>query len=158
MSTPRERIEADLKAAMKQRDTARLSTLRLLLTAVKNRGIELKGDVDDDEFTAIVRKQIKQRQDSIQQYREGGRDELAAKEEAEIGLLEAYMPEQIGGRDRCRRCGPGRRRGARGSQGDGPGDESDDGQVRSFRRRQCHFQGRQRDPARLIRLPTPPSF
>ncbi len=96
MSTPKERIEADLKAAMKQRDTERLGTLRMLLTAVKNRGIEIKGDVDEDELVAIVRKQIKQRQDSIEQYRQGGREELAAREEAEIAFLEPYMPEQVG--------------------------------------------------------------
>lgn len=96
MATAKERIEADLKSAMKERDTARVATLRMLLAAVKNRAIETGEEVDDDELIALVRKQIKQREDSVRQYREGGREQLAAKEEQEIALLEPYMPEQVG--------------------------------------------------------------
>jgi uncharacterized protein YqeY len=96
MTTARERIEADLKSAMKERDTARVATLRMLLAAVKNRAIETGEEIDDDELVALVRKQIKQREDSVRQYREGGREQLAAKEEQEIAFLEPYMPEQVG--------------------------------------------------------------
>ena len=91
---PQTRLEDDIKTAMKERQADKLSTLRLLLGAVKNRKIELGTDLDDAEFLALVQKAIKQRRDAAEQYAKGGRDELAAKEEAEIGVLEAYLPEQ----------------------------------------------------------------
>lgn len=95
MTTPQESLEADLKAAMKARDTARLATLRLLLAAVKNQRIALGRDVDDKEFASLVRKAVKQRHDAAAQYRQGHRPELAEKEESEIGHLEAYLPAQV---------------------------------------------------------------
>ncbi len=95
MTTPKERIEADLKEAMKARDAGRTSTLRLLLAAIKNEKIQLLREPDEREFASLVRKAIKQRQESIEQYQQGGRPELAAKEEQEIALLERYLPQAV---------------------------------------------------------------
>ncbi len=94
MSTPQDRIQADVKAALKARDKERVSTLRMLLAELKNEKIRRGDAVDDDAFLAVVRRGIKQRQDSVEQFRRGDREELAAKEEREIGILEAYMPQQ----------------------------------------------------------------
>ena len=92
---PQQRIEADLKAAMKAGEKDRLSTLRMLLTEIKNERIRRGSEVDEAGFVSLVRKSIKQREDSVSQYRAGGREELAAKEEAEIKVLEAYLPVQV---------------------------------------------------------------
>lgn len=96
MSTPQDRIQDDLKAAMKARDKARLSTLRMLLTEIKNERIAQGEDLDEDAFLAVVKRLVKQRKDSAEQYRGGGREELAEKEEQEIVVLEEYLPEQVG--------------------------------------------------------------
>jgi hypothetical protein len=93
--TPQQRIEADVKTAMKAGDKDRLSTLRMLLTEIKNERIRRGSDVDEAGFVSLVRKSIKQREDSISQYRAGHREELAAKEEAEAGMLAAYLPAQV---------------------------------------------------------------
>lgn len=93
---PQQRIEADVKTAMKSGEKEKLSTLRMLLTEIKNERIRRKGEeVDEAGFISLVRKAIKQREDSISQYRQGGREELAAKEEAEMKMLEAYLPAQV---------------------------------------------------------------
>lgn len=93
---PQQRIEADVKAALKSGEKEKLSTLRMLLTEIKNERIRRKGeDVDEAGFVSLVRKAIKQREDSVSQYRQGGREELAAKEEAEMKMLEAYLPAQV---------------------------------------------------------------
>lgn len=94
-TTPQQRIEADVKAAMKAGDKERLSTLRMLLTELKNERIRRGSDVDEAGFVSIVRKAIKQREDSISQYRSGNREELAAKEEAEAKLLAEFLPAQV---------------------------------------------------------------
>ncbi|MEO1367787.1 MAG: GatB/YqeY domain-containing protein [Acidobacteriota bacterium] len=94
MSTPQENLQADLKAAMKARDAGRVSTLRMLLTAVKNEKINKGDELDDKDFLGIVRRLVKQRKDSVQQFRDAGRDELADKEEAEIAVLSDYLPAQ----------------------------------------------------------------
>lgn len=81
---------------MKSGEKEKLSTLRMLLTEIKNERIRRKGEeVDEAGFISLVRKAIKQREDSISQYRQGGREELAAKEEAEMKMLEAYLPAQV---------------------------------------------------------------
>lgn len=81
---------------MKSGEKEKLSTLRMLLTEIKNERIRRKGEeVDEAGFVALVRKAIKQREDSVSQYRQGGREELAAKEEAEMKMLEAYLPAQV---------------------------------------------------------------
>jgi uncharacterized protein len=94
-TTPQQRIEADVKTAMKAGDKERLSTLRMLLTEIKNERIRRGSDVDEAGFISLVRKAIKQREDSISQYRAGNREELAAKEEAEAKMLAVYLPAQV---------------------------------------------------------------
>lgn len=94
MSTPQERLQDDIKTAMKAQDKERLGAQRMLLAAVKNEKIELGHDLDDAEFHAVVRRQIKQRRDSIEQFRGGGRLEMAEKEERELAILEVYLPTQ----------------------------------------------------------------
>ena len=96
MSTPLERIQDDVKNALKAKDKERLSTLRMLLAEIKNEKIRAGKEVDDDTFTRLVRKAVKQRQDSVAQYRKGGRGELAAKEEREAEILSVYLPQQVG--------------------------------------------------------------
>lgn len=91
---PQEKLQNDIKATMKARDASRLSTLRLLLGAVKNRRIELGEELDEDQFLTIVQKAVKQRRDAAEQYRKGDRLELAEKEEDEITVLEEYLPAQ----------------------------------------------------------------
>ncbi len=91
-ATPQQRIEGDLKQSLKAGDKARLSTLRLLLTDIKNERIRRGGEVDQAGFVALVRKAIKQREDAAEQYRAGNRQELAAKEEAEKEILASYLP------------------------------------------------------------------
>jgi uncharacterized protein YqeY len=91
-----ERIRADLTAAMKARDAARLSTLRLVQAALKNEQIEKGHELSDEEAEAVLRRALKQRQDSVEQYRKGSREDLAAKEEAEITILHEYLPQMLG--------------------------------------------------------------
>jgi len=97
----RERISADTKEAMKARDTARLSTLRLISAAIKDREIALRGELGDEsglgdaDLTAILSKMVKQRQESAKAYEEGGRLELAEREQDEIKVIQAYLPRQL---------------------------------------------------------------
>lgn len=91
-------IDHDLKEAMKARDAARLSTLRMVKAALKNAAIEKGGAdaiVDDELATSILRKQIKQREDAAAGFEQGGRPELAAKEKEEIVLLATYLPTPL---------------------------------------------------------------
>jgi uncharacterized protein YqeY len=92
MQTPRERIEAEIKEALKSGEKERLSTLRLLLNAITNERIRSGQEVDETSFLSLVQKAIKQRRESAQQYRRGKREELAAKEEREADILSAYLP------------------------------------------------------------------
>jgi len=95
METPQQRIEQDVKTALKAGEKEKLSTLRMLLTEIKNERIKRIAEVDEPGFVALVRKAIKQREESISQYQQGGRPELAAKESAEIQILTAYLPPQV---------------------------------------------------------------
>lgn len=98
MSDLASRIPEDLKAAMKAKDTVALAVIRALKTAMTNASIEKGGlgtPLDDAEVTALIRKQIKQRQDSITQFTNAGRTELAATEQAEIEVLEKYLPANL---------------------------------------------------------------
>ncbi|HEX6900679.1 MAG TPA: GatB/YqeY domain-containing protein [Thermoanaerobaculia bacterium] len=92
---PQQRIEADVKTAMKSGEKEKLSTLRMLLTEIKNERIRRGSEVDEAGFVSLVRKAIKQREEAASQYRNGGREELAAKEEAEQKILSAYLPAQV---------------------------------------------------------------
>lgn len=87
-----ERVEQDLVAAMKARQELRLSVLRMMKSALKLKQVELTRPLDDSEATAVLRTLVKQRQDSAEQFRKGRREELAAKEEAEIKIVEEYLP------------------------------------------------------------------
>jgi uncharacterized protein YqeY len=93
--TPRAEVENDVKEALRARESERLQTLRMLLAEVKNKSIELGRDLDRDEFTLVVRKGIKQRHEAAQQYRQGNRPELEAKELREVTHLERYLPAQV---------------------------------------------------------------
>ena len=93
--TLQERINQDLTAAMKAKDAGRLSALRMVKTALKNREIEKMSPLDDAEATKVLQSLVKQRRDSIEQYTQGGRPELAAKEAAEITVIEAYLPAAL---------------------------------------------------------------
>lgn len=90
-----ERIRADLTESMKARDAARTGTLRMVQAALKNEQIEKGHELSDEEAEAVLRRAVKQRQDSVEQYRNGGREELAAKEESEIVLLQTYLPQML---------------------------------------------------------------
>jgi uncharacterized protein YqeY len=92
MSLP-EQIQQDIVTAMKARDEHRLSTLRMVKTALKNREIEKMAPLDDKEAQQVLTTLIKQRKDSVEQFTKGGRQEMADKEAAEITLIEAYMPK-----------------------------------------------------------------
>jgi len=88
----RDKISQDLTAAMKARQAARLSVLRMMKAAVKNKEIELRAELDDAQVVQALSTLIKQRRDSIEQFTRGGRSDLAEKEAAEIGIIEEYMP------------------------------------------------------------------
>ena len=90
-----EQISQDMTAAMKARDERRLSTLRMVKSALKNREIEKRGPLDDKEALAVLGTLIKQRKDSIEQFTKGNRPELAEKEAGEIALIETYMPKAV---------------------------------------------------------------
>jgi len=96
MSEPRQRIESDLKAALKAGEKERLSTLRMLVAEIDNERIRRGAAVDEAGFVALVRKAVKQRQEAAEQFRAGGREESAAKEEREAEILGAYLPQQAG--------------------------------------------------------------
>ncbi len=91
----KEKIVADMKEAMKAKDMTKVSTLRLLLSEIKNKEIDKKGELTDEEIYALIQKAVKQRKESIEQYRSGGRNDLVQKEEAELKILESYLPEQL---------------------------------------------------------------
>jgi uncharacterized protein YqeY len=91
----KDRIEADLKAAMKDKDAERLSVVRMLKSAVKYREIEVMKPLDDAGVHGVIASEIKRRRDSVEQYRAGKREDLASKEEREIAVLQAYLPQQL---------------------------------------------------------------
>jgi len=88
-------IGEDMKAAMRAKDSARLSTIRLLLAAMKQREVDERVELTDADVLAIVEKMIKQRRESIAQYEKGGRADLVEVEQAELGVLSAYLPAQL---------------------------------------------------------------
>ncbi len=98
--TLRDRLAADLKSAMKSRESERLSTLRLISAAIKDRDIALRGEgkdagVSDADVLAILGRMVKQRQESARAYEEGGRLELAEQELAEVKVIESYLPRRL---------------------------------------------------------------
>jgi uncharacterized protein YqeY len=95
MSSLSARINDDVKAAMKAKDKARLGVLRLITAAIKQREVDERITLNDEQVLAVLEKMIKQRKDSITQYEKAGRDELAQQEAFEIGIIQDYMPEQL---------------------------------------------------------------
>ena len=91
-----EQIQKDITAAMKAREEQRLSALRMITTALKHREVEKMAPLDDKESLQVLSTLIKQRKESADQFRKGGRDQMADKEEAEITLIESYMPKAAG--------------------------------------------------------------
>jgi uncharacterized protein YqeY len=91
----KDRITDDMKAAMRAKDSARLSTVRLLLAAVKQREVDERIQLDDSQTVAVIDKLIKQRRDSVAAFRDAGRTDLADREAAEIVVLEAYLPPRL---------------------------------------------------------------
>jgi uncharacterized protein len=93
-----ERIDSDLKTAMREKNATKLGVLRMLKAAITNAAIE-KGGADskltDTDATQVIRKQVKQRQDSIESFEKGGRAELAAKEKEELSILQSYLPQAM---------------------------------------------------------------
>lgn len=92
----RDTIADEMRASMKARDGLRTSTLRLLMTAMKNTQVERGHELDDDEVLEVIGREAKRRRESIDAYTAGGRQDLADKEAAELTILEAYLPAQLG--------------------------------------------------------------
>ena len=95
MAGLRDQLREDVKTAMRAKDALRRDTIRLLQAAIKNADIEKRGEVGDAVVLTIIQKQLRQRQDSIEQFEAGGREDLADRERAEIGVLEVYLPAQM---------------------------------------------------------------
>lgn len=99
MTTLKDQLTQDMKSAMKQKEQVRLSTIRLVRAAMKNREIELGEELNDEEVIKVISTLVKQHKDSIEQFQKGGRDDLVEKEQAELGILESYLPQQMSEED-----------------------------------------------------------
>ncbi len=93
--TLRSQIAEDMKTAMRARDTARLSAIRLLLAAIKQREVDERRELPDADVLAVIEKMVKQRRDSIAQFTAGNRMDLVATEQGELDVLQAYQPQQL---------------------------------------------------------------
>jgi hypothetical protein len=91
----KERVTEDMKTAMRAGEKQRLATVRLLLAAIKQREVDERITLDDGQVLAVIEKMIKQRREAISQFESGGRSDLVAKETAEIGVLQGYLPTQL---------------------------------------------------------------
>ncbi len=91
----KDRINDDVKTAMRSKDKPRLGVLRLITAAIKQIEVDKQTSLDDDAIIAVLEKMLKQRKDSIAQFEKAGRDELVAQEAFEVGIIEEYMPEQL---------------------------------------------------------------
>ena len=92
----KQQLNDDMKAAMKAGEKDRLAVIRLINAAIKQREVDERIELDDSQVVAVVRKMLKQRQDSLTQFRAGGRDDLADQEAFEIALIEGYLPQALG--------------------------------------------------------------
>ena len=95
MSDLKQQISGDMKAAMKGGDKPRLAVIRLISAAIKQREVDERIELDNDQIIAVLDKMAKQRRESIEQYRSAGRDDLLAQEEYELGVLQDYLPAQL---------------------------------------------------------------
>ncbi|MDO8447093.1 MAG: GatB/YqeY domain-containing protein [Deltaproteobacteria bacterium] len=91
----KDKLTDEMKDAMRSQDKLRLSTIRMLLSAVKNKEIDLRVELTDEEVIETITSQVKQRRDSIEQFTNAGRLDLAEKEEAELKILQGFLPEQL---------------------------------------------------------------
>jgi uncharacterized protein YqeY len=91
-----EQLQADMKTAMRDGDAHRRDTLRMAIAAVQNAAKDKRADLTDEEVQAVLTRQVKTRRESIKAYTDAGRDDLAAREQAEIEVLQPYLPEQLG--------------------------------------------------------------
>jgi uncharacterized protein YqeY len=91
----KERVQEDMKTAMRAADKDRLATVRLILAAIKQREVDERIVLDDTQALAVLEKMVKQRRESISQFEAGGRSDLVAKERAELEVISAYMPSQL---------------------------------------------------------------
>jgi uncharacterized protein len=91
----KQRISDDMKSSMKSGDKRKLGVIRLLMAAIKQREVDERIELDNDQVLAVLDKMVKQRRDSIEQYEKAGRDELAAQEKFEIEVLQDYLPEAL---------------------------------------------------------------
>ena len=91
----KDRITEDMKNAMRAKETERLGTIRMITAAIKQREVDERITLDDAQVLAVVEKMIKTRKESVVQFQQGGREDLVAKEQKEIDLLQAYMPAQL---------------------------------------------------------------
>ena len=94
--TLKERVQEDMKAAMRAKDQARLSAVRLLLAAMKQKEVDERVELSDADVLGVIEKMLKQRRESIAQYENAARQDLADQEKFEIGVLQAYLPQQMG--------------------------------------------------------------
>jgi uncharacterized protein YqeY len=91
----KDRITEDMKAAMRAKDMERLGTIRMITAAIKQREVDERITLDDAQVLSVIEKMIKTRKESLAQFKTGGREDLAEKEQKEIDLLQAYLPEQL---------------------------------------------------------------
>lgn len=94
-SALKEQLTAEMKDAMRAKDKDRLGTIRLILAAIKQREVDERIELDDAQVLAVLDKMVKQRRDSITQYRDAGREDLATKEEAELVVIQTYLPSPL---------------------------------------------------------------
>jgi len=95
MSELKNQIIADMKSAMKAKDSATLKAVRMIVEAIKQKEVDTREDLDDQGILAVIQKMVKQRKDSIDQFTQAGRDDLVAVEEAELKVINLYMPKQL---------------------------------------------------------------
>ena len=90
-----EKIRNDMKEAMKSKQTDKLSVIRMLISEIKKRQIDTGKEFDDNDILGVIKSMVKSREDSVKAYREGGREDLAEKEEKEVEVLKSYLPKQL---------------------------------------------------------------
>ncbi len=95
MSTLKARIQEATREAMRAKDKARLGTLRMINAAIKQREVDERTELDDAQVLAVLEKMLKQRREAVEQYRKAGREELVAKEEAEMAVIQSFLPEPL---------------------------------------------------------------
>ena len=91
----KQKLQEDMKTALRNHDTATLSTIRMALAAIKQIEVDERIEVDDSRLIAVITKMVKQRKESVRMFNEGGRQDLAKKEQAEIDLLQQYLPKML---------------------------------------------------------------